>query len=69
MSSCYVYNVSDSLESIMMKGVYENAQLGKWAGGLGGSWTSVRGTGSHTQGTNGESQGVVPFLNSGSSFE
>ena len=34
----------------------------KWAGGLGGSWTAVRGTGSHIQGTNGESQGVIPFL-------
>jgi hypothetical protein len=34
----------------------------KWAGGLGGSWTAVRGTGSHIESTNGESQGVVPFL-------
>lgn len=36
--------------------------LSKWAGGLGGSWTSVRGTGSYIGGTNGESQGVIPFL-------
>ena len=36
--------------------------LSKWAGGLGGSWTAVRGTGSHIAGTNGESQGVIPFL-------
>ena len=40
----------------------ENAFLSKWAGGLGGSWTAVRGTGSHIAGTNGESQGVIPFL-------
>ena len=62
LSSCYLYNVDDSLESIMIRGISENAFLSKWAGGLGGSWTSVRGTGSHIQGTNGESQGVIPFL-------
>ena len=46
----------------MQRGIAENAYLSKWAGGLGGSWTAVRGTGSYIQGTNGESQGVIPFL-------
>ncbi len=62
LSSCYLYKVDDSIESIMLRGVAENAFLSKWAGGLGGSWTSVRGTGSYIKGTNGESQGVIPFL-------
>ena len=62
LSSCYLYNIDDNLESIMIRGVAENAFLSKWAGGLGGSWTSVRGTGSYIKGTNGESQGVIPFL-------
>ena len=46
----------------MQRGIADNAYLSKWAGGLGGSWTSVRGTGSYIKGTNGESQGVIPFL-------
>lgn len=62
LSSCYLYKVEDSIESIMQRGISENAYLSKWAGGLGGSWTSVRGTGSYIKGTNGESQGVIPFL-------
>ena len=62
LSSCYLYKVDDSIESIMQRGIAENAYLSKWAGGLGGSWTAVRGTGSYIQGTNGESQGVIPFL-------
>ena len=62
LSSCYLYQVQDSIESIMIRGIAENAFLSKWAGGLGGSWTAVRGTGSHIGGTNGESQGVIPFL-------
>ncbi len=62
LSSCYLYKVDDSIESIMQRGIAENAYLSKWAGGLGGSWTSVRGTGSYIKGTNGESQGVIPFL-------
>ena len=62
LSSCYLYKIDDSIESIMIRGIAENAFLSKWAGGLGGSWTSVRGTGSHIGGTNGESQGVIPFL-------
>jgi len=62
LSSCYLYQVDDTIESIMQRGIAENAYLAKWAGGLGGSWTSVRGTGAHISGTNGESQGVIPFL-------
>ncbi|MFZ4597394.1 MAG: ribonucleoside-diphosphate reductase subunit alpha [Terrimicrobiaceae bacterium] len=62
LSSCYLYKVDDSIESIMQRGIADNAYLSKWAGGLGGSWTAVRGTGSYIKGTNGESQGVIPFL-------
>ncbi|RME69383.1 MAG: ribonucleoside-diphosphate reductase subunit alpha [Verrucomicrobia bacterium] len=62
LSSCYLYWVDDSIEGIMQRGIAENAYLAKWAGGLGGSWTSVRGTGAYIAGTNGESQGVIPFL-------
>ena len=62
LSSCYLYKVDDHIESIMLRGIAENAFLSKWAGGLGGSWTAVRGTGSYIKGTNGESQGVIPFL-------
>ena len=62
LSSCYLYYVDDSIEGIFQRGIAENAYLSKWAGGLGGSWTSVRGTGAYIGGTNGESQGVIPFL-------
>jgi ribonucleoside-diphosphate reductase alpha chain len=62
LSSCYLYKVDDSIESIMLRGIADNAFLSKWAGGLGGSWTAVRGTGGFIKGTNGESQGVIPFL-------
>jgi ribonucleoside-diphosphate reductase alpha chain len=62
LSSCYLYYIDDSLEGIMYRGIAENAFLAKWAGGLGGSWTAVRGTGAYIAGTNGESQGVIPFL-------
>jgi ribonucleoside-diphosphate reductase alpha chain len=62
LSSCYLYKVDDSIESIMYRGIADNAFLSKWAGGLGGSWTAVRGTGGFIKGTNGESQGVIPFL-------
>ena len=62
LSSCYLYYVDDSIESIMLRGIAGNAFLAKWAGGLGGSWTAVRGTGAYISGTNGESQGVIPFL-------
>ncbi|MDQ8044934.1 MAG: ribonucleoside-diphosphate reductase subunit alpha [Patulibacter sp.] len=62
LSSCFLYKVDDTLDSIMQRGIAENAMCSKYAGGLGGSWTAVRGTGSHIGSTNGESQGVVPFL-------
>lgn len=62
LSSCYLYKVDDTIESIMHRGIADNAFLSKWAGGLGGSWTAVRGTGGFIKGTNGESQGVIPFL-------
>ena len=62
LSSCYLYHIDDSIEGIFQRGIAENAYLSKWAGGLGGSWTSVRGTGAYIGGTNGESQGVIPFL-------
>ena len=61
LSSCYVSTVSDDLEGIF-KQVSDNAALSKWAGGLGNDWTPIRATGSHIKGTNGESQGVIPFL-------
>ena len=62
LSSCYLYYVDDSIEGIFQRGIADNAYLSKWAGGLGGSWTAVRGTGAYIAGTNGESQGVIPFL-------
>jgi ribonucleoside-diphosphate reductase alpha chain len=62
LSSCYIYKIDDNLKSIMFRGIAENAFLSKWAGGLGGSWTAVRGSGSIIKGTNGKSQGVIPFL-------
>ena len=62
LSSCYLYWVDDSIEGIMQRGIAENAYLSKWAGGFGGSWTAVRGTGGYINGTNGESQGIIPFL-------
>ncbi len=61
LSSCYLSTVSDDLEHIF-KVISDNAKLSKWAGGLGNDWTNVRATGAMIKGTNGESQGVVPFL-------
>ena len=61
LSSCFLTTVPDNLHGIY-GAIQDNAMLSKWAGGLGGSWTAVRGTGSYIQGTNGESQGVIPFL-------
>ena len=61
LSSCYLSTVSDDLQGIF-KQVSDNAALSKWAGGLGNDWTPIRATGSHIKGTNGESQGVIPFL-------
>jgi ribonucleoside-diphosphate reductase alpha chain len=61
LSSCYLTTVSDNLEGIY-DAIKENALLAKYAGGLGNDWTPVRALGSHIKGTNGKSQGVVPFL-------
>jgi len=61
LSSCYLSTVSDDLSSIYMA-MHDNALLSKFAGGLGNDWTPVRALGSHIKGTNGKSQGVVPFL-------
>ncbi|MEQ9406280.1 MAG: ribonucleoside-diphosphate reductase subunit alpha [Fuerstiella sp.] len=61
LSSCYLSTVSDNLEHIF-KCVSDNAKLSKWAGGLGNDWTSIRATNAYIKGTNGRSQGVIPFL-------
>jgi ribonucleoside-diphosphate reductase alpha chain len=61
LSSCYLTTVSDNLEGIY-DAIKENALLAKYAGGLGNDWTPVRSLGAHIKGTNGKSQGVVPFL-------
>ncbi|MFT5127009.1 MAG: ribonucleoside-diphosphate reductase alpha chain [Rhodothermales bacterium] len=61
LSSCYLTTIDDDLEHIF-KCVSDDARLSKWAGGLGNDWTSVRATGGHIKGTNGRSQGVIPFL-------
>ena len=61
LSSCYLTTVADDLEGIY-DAIKENALLAKYAGGLGNDWTPVRSLGAHIKGTNGKSQGVVPFL-------
>ncbi len=61
LSSCYLTTVPDDLHGIY-GAIQDNAMLSKWAGGLGNDWTPVRGLGSQIKGTNGKSQGVVPFL-------
>lgn len=61
LSSCYLTTVPDDLDGIYTA-LKDNALLSKWAGGLGNDWTSVRALGAHIKGTNGQSQGVVPFL-------
>jgi ribonucleoside-diphosphate reductase alpha chain len=61
LSSCYLSTVADDLDGIY-EAIKENALLAKYAGGLGNDWTPVRAMRSHIKGTNGESQGVVPFL-------
>ncbi|MFP5069559.1 ribonucleoside-diphosphate reductase subunit alpha [Pseudonocardia nantongensis] len=61
LSSCFLTTVDDDLESIF-GGYRNNALLAKYSGGLGNDWTPVRGLGAHIRGTNGVSQGVVPFL-------
>lgn len=61
LSSCYLTTVMDDLHHIF-KCVSDDAMLSKWAGGLGNDWTNVRATGARIKGTNGKSQGVIPFL-------
>ncbi|QTR51110.1 ribonucleoside-diphosphate reductase subunit alpha [Candidatus Thiothrix anitrata] len=61
LSSCYLTTVPDHLEGIY-DAIKDNALLSKYAGGLGNDWSRVRGMGAHIKGTNGKSQGVVPFL-------
>lgn len=61
LSSCYLTTVPDDLDAIY-NAIHDNAMLSKWAGGLGNDWTPIRAMGSRIKGTNGKSQGVVPFL-------
>lgn len=61
LSSCFLTTVSDDLDGIY-NAIHDNAMLSKWAGGLGNDWTPVRALGAYIKGTNGKSQGVVPFL-------
>ncbi len=61
LSSCFLTTIADDLDGIF-KAIKDNALLSKYAGGLGNDWSGVRGLGSHIRGTNGESQGLVPFL-------
>lgn len=61
LSSCYLSTISDDLIGIY-DGIKENALLSKFAGGLGNDWTPIRAMGAHIKGTNGKSQGVIPFL-------
>ena len=61
LSSCYLTTVPDDLSGIY-GAIRDNALLSKWAGGLGNDWTNVRALGSRIKGTNGKSQGIVPFL-------
>lgn len=61
LSSCYLSTVMDDLDHIF-KVISDDAKLSKWAGGLGNDWTNIRATGARIKGTNGTSQGVIPFL-------
>ena len=61
LSSCFLTTVPDDLHGIY-SAIRDNAMLSKWAGGLGNDWTPVRALGAHIKGTNGRSQGIVPFL-------
>ena len=61
MSSCYLNTIPDSLDDIF-KVFQDNAQLSKWAGGIGTDWTAVRGAGAYIKGTNGKSSGIIPFI-------
>lgn len=61
LSSCYLSTIEDDLSHIF-KVVSDDAMLSKWAGGIGNDWTNVRATGARIKGTNGRSQGVIPFM-------
>ncbi|HZX08170.1 ribonucleoside-diphosphate reductase subunit alpha [Kribbella sp.] len=61
LSSCFLTTVEDDLSGIFT-GIRNNALLAKYSGGLGNDWTPVRGIGAHIRGTNGDSQGIIPFL-------
>lgn len=61
LSSCYLSTVQDDLVNIY-KVIADNAMLSKWAGGIGNDWTAIRATGALIKGTNGRSQGVIPFI-------
>lgn len=61
LSSCYLSTISDDLKHIY-KVISDDALLSKWSGGLGNDWTNVRAIGAHIKGTNGKSQGVIPFI-------
>ncbi len=61
LSSCFLTTISDDLDNIF-KCVKDNAMLSKWSGGLGNDWTPVRGMGAQIKGTNGKSQGLIPFM-------
>jgi ribonucleoside-diphosphate reductase alpha chain len=61
LSSCFLTTIEDDLWHIF-KCIQDDAMLSKWSGGLGNDWTSVRSMGSHIKGTNGKSQGIIPFL-------
>lgn len=61
LSSCYLTTIPDALEGIY-GAIRDNALLSKYAGGLGNDWTAIRGMGAHIKGTNGKSQGVIPFM-------
>jgi ribonucleoside-diphosphate reductase alpha chain len=61
LSSCYLSTIDDDLTHIF-KVIGDNAQLSKWAGGIGNDWTNIRATGARIQGTNGLTQGIIPFM-------
>ena len=62
MMSSYIYEVEDDMNSIMTRGISDNAFIAKWGGGIAGSWSNVRCRGSRISGTRGEAPGVIPFL-------
>ncbi len=62
MCASYIYHLGDDLESIIGRGIADNAFISKWGGGVGGSWTNIRGRGMRIKGTRGSSPGIIPFL-------